>query len=536
MNQSFLKGALLLSLSMFATKLLGIVYLVPFKSLVGEEGMSLYGYAYTIYGLFISLSTLGIPVGLAKFTSKYQAKGEYDVARKVFKLGLIGMTLFGVLGYALMYLLAPAYVQTILAGEPELLEQAPDIISMIRIVGTALLIIPAMALLRGFFQGNRTMTPTSVSQFIEQLARVMIILIGSYVVIQLMGGTYQRAVSISVFAAFLSGAVSLLYLIYYWFKHRHQYDELLLQTVEHPPYKITNLLKELIQCSIPFALLGLATNLFQNVDTWDFHRLLTQAQVDFGLQKTYYGMYIMELAKIVMIPVSFSIAFSQPLVPELTRAFQLKETQKVNQTISLALRLTLFITLPAIVGMSLLSKPLFISFYQSTPELNTLGGELFQTGCWLGLFFSLYSILSAILQGLNLQNKGILYLIIALVLKYLSNQLLVPFFGVNGFVYSTFVAYSAWIGLSFLSIKRVTNLSILNILRENIPALIWSAVMGILVFFVSTGLTHWFPTGDSRLYAMLNLGLCGIFGAAVYFFGHYRSGTLQIFLSQLKKK
>lgn len=536
MNQSFLKGALLLSLSMFATKLLGIVYLVPFKSLVGEEGMSLYGYAYTIYGLFISLSTLGIPVGLAKFTSKYHAKGEYDVARKIFKLGLIGMTLLGILGYALMYAFAPLYVQTILAGEPALLEQAPDIISMIRIVGTALLIIPAMALLRGFFQGNRTMTPTSASQFLEQLVRVFIILIGSYLIVNVMGGTYQQAVSISVFAAFLSGAVSLLYLIYYWMKNRHQYNELLQQSVEHPPYKTSKLLIELVQCSIPFALLGLATNLFQNIDTWDFHRLLTEAQVAFDLQKTYYGMYIMELAKIVMIPVSFSIAFSQPLVPELTRAFQLNEKEKVNQTIALALRLTLFITLPAIVGMSLLSKPLFISFYQSTPELNTLGGDLFQTGCWLGLFFSLYSIVSAILQGLNLQNKGILYLGIALVLKYLTNQWFVPFFGVNGFVYSTFVAYSAWMGLSLWRIKKVTHCSIKQVFRENLSSAFWSLVMGIGVFFFSLGLSHWFPVDNSRLYALLTLGICGVLGVAIYFIGHYYGGTLQVFLTQLKKK
>lgn len=534
MNQNFLKGALFLSISMFATKLLGIIYLVPFKSLVGEEGMSLYGYAYTIYSLFISLSTLGIPVGLAKFTSKYQAKGEYDVARKVFKLGLIGMTLFGILGYALMYLFAPLYVQTILAGEPALLDQATDIISMIRIVGTALLIIPAMALLRGFFQGNRTMTPTSVSQFLEQLIRVLIILIGSYVIVNLMGGTYQQAVSISVFAAFLSGAVALIYLIHYWFKNRHHYDELLLQSVEHPPYKTSKLLIELIQCSIPFALLGLATNLFQNIDTWDFHRLLTEAQVAFDLQKTYYGMYIMELAKIVMIPVSFAIAFSQPLVPELTRAFQLNDKEKVNQTIALALRLTLFITLPAIVGMSLLSKPLFISFYQSTPRLNTLGGDLFQIGCWLGLFFSLYSILSAILQGLNLQTKGIFYLGIALVIKYVSNQWIVPVTGVNGFVYSTVFAYSVWILLSLWSIKRATHFSIKQVLRENLPSFFWSAVMGVAVFFISMGLQG-FIEDNHRLHAMLMLGICGALGAGIYFLGHYCSGTLQLFLNQLKK-
>ena len=66
-----------------------------------------------------------------------------------------------------------------------------------------------------------------------------------------------------------------------------------------------------------------------------------------SIQKSYYGMYITELAKLIMIPVSFALAFGQPLVPELTNYYQQKKHQTVNKTIQLALRLTLLITLPA---------------------------------------------------------------------------------------------------------------------------------------------------------------------------------------------
>lgn len=534
MNQSFFKGALILSISMFATKLLGIVYLVPFKALVGEEGMSLYGYAYTFYGLFISLSTLGIPVGLAKFISKYQAKGEYDVARKVFRLSLIGMSFFGVAGYLTMYFIAPSYVDHILMNELELIGQANDIVSVIRIVGVALLVIPVMALFRGFFQGNRTMTPTSVSQFIEQLIRVIVILVGSYAVVRIFNGTYQQAVSLSVFAAFISGLVSFLYLIYYWVKHKKDYDLLLKETKPHPDYSSKRLILELIQCSIPFALLGLATNLFQNIDTWKFHHLLTEAHVPFELQKTYYGMYIMELAKIVMIPVSFAMAFSQPLVPELTQAFQKKDFEGMRQTIYLAFRLTLFITIPAVIGMSLLSKPLFISFYQSSSEINEMGGSLFRVGCWLGLCFSLYSIISAILQGLNLQNKGILYLGLALVMKYFANQWLVPFFGVNGFVYSTFVAYALWVGLSLVTIKKVSSVSFRQLIKEAIPIVVIGGVMALVVQLAQMGMQSVF-SGEGRLEAMAMLMGCGMVGAGVYFVATYKAGLIPLFLKQLKR-
>ena len=534
MNQQFLKGALLLSLSVFATKLLGIVYLVPFKNLVGDEGMSLYGYAYTLYGLFLSLSTLGIPVGLAKFISKYQANGQSEIVHHIFKMGLVLMAGLGVFGFCGLWFFAPHYVQTILTNEPELLTQAADIVQMIRLIGTSLLIIPVMALFRGFFQGHRTMTPTSVSQLLEQFVRVFVILIGSFVIVRVFGGTYQQAVGLSVLAAFFGGLVSLLYLISYGVKHHHQFFTPTSSEKQSNLPKTSSLLIELIQCSVPFALLGLATNLFQNIDTWDFHRLLTEAHVPFDLQKTYYGMYIMELAKIVMIPVSFSIAFSQPLVPELTRAFELKDHDQVNKTLALALRLTLFITLPAMVGMSLLAQPIFIVFYQSTPELNQLGGELFQTGCWLGLFFSLYSITSAMLQGLNLQNRGIGYLIVALGLKYIMNQWLVPLLGVQGFVYSTFIAYALWLGLSYATIKRTTQLSVRALIKENLPSLGWSLIMGVVVYLVLLFIPkEWVYAHRSA--SLLTCCFISLIGILIYGAGHWRSGTLQPFLQRLRR-
>ncbi len=88
MGNRFLRGAMILSISMFATKFLGILYVIPFQNMVGASGMALYNYAYVPYSLFISLSTLGIPVGIAKFVSKYNAEGEYDTARGMFRYGI----------------------------------------------------------------------------------------------------------------------------------------------------------------------------------------------------------------------------------------------------------------------------------------------------------------------------------------------------------------------------------------------------------------------------------------------------------------
>ena len=97
---------------------------------------------------------------------------------------------------------------------------------------------------------------------------------------------------------------------------------------------------------------------------------------------------------------------------------------------------------------------MYLLLYPSTQELNILGGQLFQVGAWLGILYALYSIVCSILQGMNLQKKGIIYLFISIFIKFIFNQLLVPFFGINGFIYSTMIAYGTWIYLSYLQIKK----------------------------------------------------------------------------------
>ncbi len=230
-------------------------------------------------------------------------------------------------------------------------------------------------------------------------------------------------------------------------------------------------------------------------------------------------MYITELAKMIMIPVSFALAFGQPLVPELTNYHQQKKNRAVERTIRLALRLTLVITLPAVIGISLLADDVYLLLYPSTKSINQLGGNLFAIGAWLGIFYALYSIICSILQGLNLQRKGIYYLVFSLIIKYISNFLFVPLFGINGFIYSTILAYLSWIILSLLQIKKHSLLQFNQILCDCFPILCSSLVMGIAVSY----LKHLLKTLSlgQKIQALIELGSCALLGAIIYFATYY---------------
>ena len=85
-KNTFKEGAVIATLAIVISKVLGIIYVIPFYSLIGERGGALYGYAYSIYGLFLNLSTAGIPLAISKITSEYSALNQNYLKEKSYKI------------------------------------------------------------------------------------------------------------------------------------------------------------------------------------------------------------------------------------------------------------------------------------------------------------------------------------------------------------------------------------------------------------------------------------------------------------------
>ena len=516
MKNHFLKGAAILSVSMFLTKCLGILYSIPFQKLVGPSGVALYQYAYIPYTLFISLSTLGIPVGIAKFVSKYNSLGEYDTSRKVFRHSIIFMISLGVIGFLTLYTLAPFQAQNILAGNKKLSNSVEDVTMVIQTISFALLIIPVMAIFRGFFQGNQNMIPTSVSQLLEQIVRIVFILMGSYFIIHIKGGSIEEAVSFSVFSAFLAGVIAFGVLYYYWLKNLNTYNDLYKKSISHSPRKKIELYGELISYAIPFAILGLMSSLIQMVDQSTYNFYMIQGGFSENLVESSYGIYSGNLYKIIMIPVSFAIAFGQPLIPELTHCLTMGRLTQVKKNILLAIQLTCFITIPAIIGISLLAQPIYICFFDSA-IFNQMGGEIFKTGSILGLFMALYSIITAILQGIGCQWYGICFLVLSLIIKYLGNILLIPIYYSDGATIASAIAYSFSIIGSLYMIKIKTNLKLRLVLKRITPIIIFSIIMAGVIVLVKPFLNSIIPYSENRLNSIMYVAISGAIGILIYF-------------------
>ena len=252
-SKALVRGTFLLTASILITKILGILYLIPFYAIIGDEkNLAPFTYAYQPYTIMITIATAGVPLAAAKYVSKYNALGAYKVSQKLYRSSFIVMSITGLIGFLLLFFLSPTIAQLTLAnkGGIEGGWKVEDITNVIRTIGFVVLFIPLLATWRGIFQGFNSMGPTAVSEVTEQIARIAFILGGSYIVLYVMDGSVLVANQVATFAAGIGAIVALLTLLYYWIKRRHLIKAEVAQDTSDIDVSYVKIYKEIIKYSI----------------------------------------------------------------------------------------------------------------------------------------------------------------------------------------------------------------------------------------------------------------------------------------------
>ena len=94
-----MQGAFIATLGIVLSKILGIIYVIPFYAIIGDQGGALYGYAYSIYAIFLGISTAGVPLAISKIISEYNALGYYSLKERAFKLSIKTLNIIGIIAF-----------------------------------------------------------------------------------------------------------------------------------------------------------------------------------------------------------------------------------------------------------------------------------------------------------------------------------------------------------------------------------------------------------------------------------------------------
>lgn len=502
-DSKLVRGTLILTASIFISKILGLIYIFPFKAIVGLEGLALYTYGYVPYTVFLSISTLGIPLAVSKFISKYNALGDYETGRRLFKSGLVVMSITGLVAFLLLFLLAGPIANQVVDGKDLKGNSIDDVILTIRMVSVALLIVPIMSIFRGYFQGHQSMGPTAVSQVVEQIVRIIFILCLTFIIINLMNGSVGLAVAFATFGAFVGALGGFSVLLIYWFKRKKLLNQQIKASkgTERLPYK--KMYKELISYALPLSFVGLAIPLYQSIDMFTFNKALMGIGYDQAAAEEAFGALAQAAHKLILIPVSVATALSLTIIPTITKSFINKNQKETQLQITQTLQIILFLTLPAAVGLLLLAEPAYGTLFGLGHDLQ-IGSWILKYYAPIALFFSLFAVTSSILQGINRQKYAVIALVAGLIVKVSLNSLLITQFDAIGAIFATGLGYSASIAINIWAIGKYANYHYQFILKRLLLISIFSAIMAAIVLITKSTMQLVLPL-DNRFYSLIVL-------------------------------
>ncbi|NHM33110.1 putative polysaccharide biosynthesis protein [Neobacillus terrae] len=533
MSSKLLRGTFILTIGTILSKVLGLVYVLPFYKIVGSDGTALYQYSYVPYTIFISIATAGVPLAVSKFISKYNAMEEYAVGRKLFKSGLVVMLTSGIIAFLILYIASPLIAKISLSENADA-QSLKEVVTVTRAVSFALIVVPFMSLIRGFFQGHQSMGPSAVSQVVEQIVRVLFTLLGAYIVLKVLHGSLVTAVSVATFAAFIGAIGSLAILFWYWYKRKPYLDELLLHDKGTINISLGQIYKEIVVYAAPFVFVGIANPLFQAIDQMTFSRAFDQI----GLAKQAkdaFSILNFESHKLVIIPVSLATAFSLTLVPSITKAFIENDRNSLVSQLNQAFQVLLYLTVPAAVGLSLLADPVYTVFYEYLPA----GSEVLRAYAPVAILFALYSVTAAILQGINEQRFTILSLLVGLLLKLSLNIPLIKLMQTQGAILSTSIGYLAAIIINLYVIKTYSGYPFRLVIRRTVLILGISALMWAGTFMVYKVLLL-FLSPASAMQSILIIIICAMVGAVIYLYLSFKTKLINLLfgdrVERIKKK
>lgn len=522
-HRTFIRGTLILSLAVMISKVLGLIYIIPLKHIIGVEGIALLNRGYIPYTVLLSLSTMGIPLAISKYVAQFNSQGDYRKGKTLLRTFFYLLLAFGFCSAVAVFFLAPYIVRFL--GQPEALWT-------IRAICSALIIVPAMAVLRGYFQGWQSMGPTGLSQVVEQLVRVLFIVISAYILVRF-SVEMPITVAVSSLGAAVGAVAGMLVLLYYWYKRRKGIHERVLSTpssLQSSSEKTMHLYQELIRYAVPVSIMSLAIPLFQLVEWMIYSPILTFLGFAHDQVEVFFGVVTGLAHKLMMIPVSIATAFSLAMVPLVSSLFAKGDLQLLSTQIRRAITILLYIMIPAACGIYILAEPLYVTIYH-----DAVGVEMLKWYAPAAVAISLYSLSAAMLQGMQQLRWGILSLVLALLVKLVGTPIFSIYFLELGTILATTCGFLVGSISNIIKLKQITQWSLDKTMKDIIRICLASFIMSISVYISKWGwnILGWSEGWLDQFFQLIGGALIGF---TIYMLLSWRWPWVQPIIQQLLQK
>lgn len=477
----FIKGSAWMTFGSITSRILGALYIIPWFQWMAPYGNianALTARSYNIYSIFILISTAGIPGAVAKQVAKYNAMNEYGVGRKLFHRGLVLMVILGILSAAVMYFASPLLASNGARSDPRQ-------VAVMRSLSYAILIIPLLSIMRGYFQGYADMMPSALSQFIEQLARVIWMLLTAYVIMQVQHGNFVDAVVQSNLAAAIGALFGIVILIWFLLSRRKKLNYLVENSENKIQISTFALFCEIIEQAIPFIIIDAGIQLFYLVDQYTFHPMIASVtHASYNTIEVWYALFALNANKLIMIIVSFASAMAVTAIPLLSAARAKHDYHGIANQVGNTLDLFLFVMMPAAFGMASIATPIYTIFY----GYDQLGSNVLYLSSFTAITLGLFTVLMAILQGLSENGLAIKYLILGIFIKLIVQYPMIYIFKIFGPLIATNIGMLVIIFLTLKHLEVTFDFNKDRTSRRFIEITVFSLIMFFGILLMQKGL------------------------------------------------
>lgn len=462
-GSSFLHGTLILTIAGMVVKVIGSLNWIILSRVLGGEGMGLYQMAFPIYLLALSLSSAGIPVAISIITAEKVALRDQRGANHIFKLSLVLMAVSGILLSLLVYFGAGWLI------EHQFIRDKRAYLAILALA-PAIFFVTMLSSFRGYLQGWQLMTPTAVSQIVEQLFRVGAML--GFAVWLLPRGIDYAAGGASLGAG-IGAVAGLAVLIYYY--NRLQQSSSLSNEKQSNVLSESNikLLRRMINLALPVSLASIMLPLVANLDLLIVPVRLEKAGYAVNEATELFGYLTGMAIPLMNLATIITAAMATSLVPALADATAVGNERQISQRTAAAFRLANLVTIPAAIGLWVLATPV-ASFIYHAPQAGAVI-RVVAIGIYL---LGIHQVTTGILQGMGHTLLPVINMGIAAVVKVFLNWYLtaLPSLGILGAGWATNADIGVAMVLNLWYVGRYTKFQIdKQILGKNIFA---AAVMG----------------------------------------------------------
>lgn len=464
-NNLVMKGTFILTFTGFATRIIGFYNRIFLSQLIGAKELGIYQLILPLYMVAFSLTTFGNELALTKIISEYKSRCDAKSISRFFKICFLLNLVLGCIVSTIMYTNANWLCTNIL--------NAPECSKCLQIICLGIPFMSMKGAILGYFLGFEKSGVRGFSDFLEQTFKILsLYLIAQYICIY---KHYDAAFAVLgiVCGEFISFLFSFIALIIDLKKKQTICPN---HTYTKKPIHMTKAIKLFFKDSIPLTTNRLAITILQSIEAIMIPTVLLSYYKDSSLSLSMYGIFTGMAFPFIMFPATITNSLSTMLLPAISGANSRLASTYLKNLCEKSISFCLLIGIYAATVFYIWGPDIGICLFNN----KDAGYYLYQLAL-LCPFIYLATSLASMLNGLGYATHNLIFTTLATIIRITSIQLLIPKFGLFGYVIGLF---SSYLFLTLICLHKIEKKIPIALQTKNmifIPAVIFT-LSGILAY------------------------------------------------------